>query len=169
MSNEPEKSAGRIFAVLMIFVVVFMIWVLVKYPPFGRGSSAYNSTGSRYDDYEPGTNYRYYKGSNSSSGSSSYSSKKSGSGSSSYSSSKSSGSKSSSKNSSSSSTKKYTPRQKSAKEQAYDDFMDDALEDYLSCVEDMDEYWDAVEYFDEDWLLPDQKEELERLMKSFDE
>ena len=52
----------------------------------------------------------------------------------------------------------------SSKQKAYDDFMEDALENYLSGVDSDEEYWDAVENFGEDWLLPDEKAELDRLM-----
>ena len=45
--------------------------------------------------------------------------------------------------------------------------MEDALEGYLTCVESDDEYWDAVENFGEDWLTKDEKNELDRLMKSY--
>lgn len=56
---------------------------------------------------------------------------------------------------------------KSSKTRTYDEFMDDALEDYLSCVDSEDEYWDAVENFGEDWLTPEEKAELDRLMESY--
>ena len=67
------------------------------------------------------------------------------------------------------SAKRYTTKKKSAKQKAYDDFMDDALEDYLSCVDSYEEYEEAAEFFDESWLTPDERAELDRLMDAYED
>ena len=164
MERGPKSEARRMMLGRVVFALIVAIIMIIAAPGGLTGSKSSEKTGtsrSSYYNYEPGSNYRYVP-KNSTGGSKSGTSRpksgtsrpKSGTGS---------GSRSGTTGGRSST---YT--QKSSKQKAYDDFLDDALENYLAGVDSDEEYWDAVENFDESWLLPDEKEELDRLMKSYE-
>ena len=161
--NEVQKSTYKgffAFAATLVGVAVICGFA-------GTFKNASASSDSRDIDYylENASNstYRYGSGSGISGGS----------GTSSGSSRKSSTSKTTKKKTTASqskgSAKRYTTKKKSAKQKAYDDFMDDALEDYLSCVDSYEEYEEAAEFFDEGWLTPDERAELDRLMDAYED
>ena len=167
--NEVQKSTYKgffAFAATLVGVAVICGFA-------GTFKNASASSDSRDIDYylenSANSTYRYGSGSGISGGSGT----SSGSGKTSGSSQKSSTSKTTKKKTTASqskgSAKRYTTKKRSSKQKAYDDFMDDALEDYLSCVDSYEEYEEAEEFFDEGWLTPDERAELDRLMDAYED
>ena len=171
MERGPKSEARRMMLGRVVFALIVAIIMIIAAPGGLTGSKSSEKSGtsrSSYYNYEPGSNYRYVP-KNSTGGSKFGTSRpKSGTGSSKSGISRPKSGTGSGSRSGTTGGRSSTYTQKSSKQKAYDDFLDDALENYLAGVDSDEEYWDAVENFDESWLLPDEKEELDRLMKSYE-
>lgn len=165
--SQNNRSGGRFVFAVVVFLIIGAVCVAGK-SGSKAGSDKKNTAGPASGNSTYGSSsysYRYGSGSGINYGSNSYSSGTS--------------KKSTTDPYSSGTLKKKTTDRKSyykqthgvnkqsARQKAYDDYLEDALEDYLSCVDSDEEYWDAVENFGEDWLTPEEKRELDKLMDSY--